>query len=189
MNKRIVYQQVQLLLFAIIEKWRTQSYLRWRKRHLAHLANCIAASFTLPKLAKSSGRKIASLPVASFKSRIARSARSLLRHPIYTLALCANKAWKSRHSRTRMQRKTHFGYFLSDARISSGDDGDLAWEIRHVFSSPCCAWKEESLLEGWHKINGTEISQEAHRCLGCDRNILRMQSFSRGRQCSDSVPR
>jgi hypothetical protein len=54
--------------------------------------NSVAASFTLFRLAKSRGRKNAFLPVILSSSKIALSARSLLRHAIYTLALRGNKA-------------------------------------------------------------------------------------------------
>ncbi len=58
------------------------------------LKNSAADSRTLARLLRSRCKKIASLPVACCRSRIAASAFSLLRAAKYTFALCSNNAYE-----------------------------------------------------------------------------------------------
>ena len=55
--------------------------------------NVAAAALMDLRSAKSSGKKMPSLPVTSRKSSIASRAFVSLRHAKYTLALCDNNAW------------------------------------------------------------------------------------------------
>ena len=84
-----------------------------------------AAALTEERSAKSSGKKMPLLPVASRKSSIASRALVSLRHAKYTLALCDNNALGSFQNKALQKNgkmQSHLCRLFAYARICTGDD-------------------------------------------------------------------